>query len=80
MIIDTLVAAFGLSVLGGIYLTLAPADREAGDCASCSLEEDPTLCGGCGLPETPPLDAEGGPGDPGSIDAWRDDGWREEGP
>lgn len=91
MILETLVAAFGLTVLGGIYLTLAPADREAGDCGSCSLEEDPTLCGGCGLPETPPPDAERAvgedrgldwraPGDPRPTDGWSDDVWREEAP
>lgn len=54
MILELLVGAFGLFVLGGVYLALAPGDRGPGDCASCSLEKDPTLCGGCGLPETPP--------------------------
>lgn len=70
MILETLVGALGLFVLGGIYLALAPADRTPGDCGSCALEEDPTLCGGCGLPEAPPPDAERPPGPDGGPGGW----------
>lgn len=52
MMLDVLVGALGFFVLAGVYLALAPGDRETGDCAGCSLGEDPTLCGACGHPET----------------------------
>lgn len=81
MILETLVAAFGLSVLGGIYLTLAPADRDDGDCGSCSLKEDPGLCGGCGLPEIPPPDAQVVPEPDVDVESWSPDtGWSDEPP
>lgn len=54
MIVEALVGSLGLFVLGGIYLALASAGRGPGDCDSCSLKEETTLCGGCGLPDTPP--------------------------
>lgn len=51
MVLDVLIGASGLFLLAAVYLALAPGDRETDACGSCGPEEDPTLCGGCGLSE-----------------------------
>lgn len=71
--LDLLVGALGFFVLAGVYLALAPGDRGTGDCAGCSLREDPTLCGACGHPETP------GPARTGTKGIDRDRGRRAPG-
>lgn len=81
MMLEFLVGALGFFVLACVYLALAPGDRTPDECAGCALRDDPTLCGACGLPDTPPPGAGRSPEPTGRITgepgAWSETRWTD---